>query len=472
MSGLTDALNRIRRATAGTPYEGALYIVGGYVRDRLLGREPNEDLDIVLEGDAIALARFLHERGLSSHHPVEYPRFGTVRIDVEGVPTEIVSARAESYESESRKPHTQPATLKDDALRRDFTVNTLIENLHNGRRLDLLGVGEADLRARVIRTPLDPDATFSDDPLRMLRAVRMATVLGFEIDPDCWSAIGRNLNRLKIISMERIRDEFLKIVGSPQIARGMNLLRECGLLDRFLPELSAMYGVTQNDFHLHDVWGHTLAAFDGLAEDAPLAGRLALLFHDVGKPATRTVGVDGFVHFYQHELVGAEMTREALRRLKLANDEIEQVVGLVSLHMRIGHYSPEWGDSAVRRLIRDAGERLDDLCALYDADRSATNLTFEGVQLEEFRARVDAIKAKEDILALDSPLDGREIMELLGIEAGPLVGEVKDYLLNEVIEGRLAQDDKPTARSLVLTKWPRREGGGGREDQAPAEPQT
>jgi poly(A) polymerase len=454
MSDLVHALNRIREHTSGAPYEGRLYIVGGYVRDILLGREPNEDIDIVLEGDALVLGRLLYERGVSSIHPVEYPRFGTVRLEIDGVPTELVSARAESYEPDSRKPDTRPATLLDDALRRDFTINTLMENLHTGERLDLLGVGESDLHACVIRTPTDPDVTFSDDPLRMLRAVRMATVLEFESDPQCWEAIQRNLDRLRIISMERIRDEFLKIVASPHIRRGMNLLRESGLLDLFLPELSRLHGVTQNDFHIYDVWDHTLAAFDGLAEGAPMAARLGLLFHDIGKPAARTVGEDGFVHFYQHELVGAEMTREALRRLKLPNDEIEQVARLVSLHMRIGHYTPEWGDAAVRRLIRDAGEQLDELCALYDADRSATNLVFEGVQLEQLRARIEAIRKKEDILALDSPLDGREIMDLLGIEPGPLVGEVKDYLLNEVIEGRLSQDDKATARRLILEKWP------------------
>ena len=453
MPSLSLALNRILDATRGTRYDGALYIVGGYVRDRVLGREPNEDVDIVLEVDAVELGRFLYDSGISSIHPVEYPRFGTVRLEIDGVPAELVSARAESYESDSRKPEVSPATLFDDALRRDFTINTLMENLHTGERLDLLGSGLRDLGARIVRTPLDPDVTFSDDPLRMLRAIRMATVLDFEIAPECWDGIRHNIHRLEIISQERIRDEFLKTVASPHVARGMNLLRDSGLLMAFLPELPEMYGVTQNEFHRYDVWEHTLQAFANLPPDTPIETRLALLFHDVGKPATRSIDEQGFVHFYQHEAVGAEMTRHALQRLKLSNAQIDEVGKLIALHMRIGTYTSEWGDAAVRRLMRDAGEHLDQLWLIYDADRSATNLIVPGVKHDEFLERIRRIREQLDIMAVKSPLTGDEIMELLGIGPGPLVGEVKDYLLNEVIEGRLSEDDREAARRIVVQNW-------------------
>src|SRR2546421_2571191 len=242
--------DKLREATRGTEYEGRLYLVGGIPRDRALGLPVSDDVDIVLEGDAPRLARFLASKGLSDHAPVTYPRFGTAMITVDGHAVELVSARSESYEATSRKPDVRPATLMDDVLRRDFTINTLLENLHTGERQDLTGRSLADLEAGIIRTPLEPKVTFYDDPLRMLRAIRFAVRFGFNIDAPTWQAIIEDSHRLSlmgpnppVVSAERIRDEFLKILLSVRVVRGLTLLRESGLLTQFFPELLRMVGV-------------------------------------------------------------------------------------------------------------------------------------------------------------------------------------------------------------------------------------
>jgi poly(A) polymerase len=453
MASLEGVLDKIRAATRGTEYAGRLFIVGGYVRDKILGRTPNEDVDLVLDGDALAVARLLRDKGVSEIEPVVYPRFGTALCIVDGLEVELVTARAESYDPDSRKPSVERASLTEDALRRDFTINTLMENLHTGERLDLLGSGEDDIKKGIIRTPTDPEVTFSDDPLRMLRAVRLAAVLGFEIEAECSRAIVDQAERLRIISQERIQEEFVKIVRAPRAAEGLNMLLESGVLDRFLPELAAMKGVTQNEFHRFDVWDHTIEALSNAPADLGLAGRLGILFHDVGKPATRTEGDDGFVHFYRHEEIGAEMARKALRRLRFSGDTVEAVARITELHMRTGNYTSEWGDAAVRRLIRDAGDLLSDLMAVYEADRQATTMTLAGADLEELRARIESIERAQDVMALEAPLDGGEIMELLRIGPGPEVGEVKAFLLNEVIEGNLGEGDKEKAMELVARRW-------------------
>ncbi|MCL6630958.1 MAG: tRNA nucleotidyltransferase, partial [Armatimonadetes bacterium] len=237
-------IDKIRDATRNTEYEGRLYLVGGIVRDEIMGRPTTEDVDIVLEGDALELAQFLFEKGIADHRPVTYPRFGTAMISVEGQSVELVSARRESYAPTSRKPDVELAGLYDDVLRRDFTINTLLENLHTGKILDLTGKALEDIRARVIRTPTRPDKTFHEDPLRMLRAIRFAVRLGFDIEAETWQAIVRNAPRLEIISMERIRDEFVKILLSDCPARGLRMLKESGLLREFAPEFLEMQGVT------------------------------------------------------------------------------------------------------------------------------------------------------------------------------------------------------------------------------------
>ncbi len=446
-------LNALRGTTRGTLYEGRLFLVGGFVRDKAMNLESaREDIDIVLEGDALDLARFYWERGVAQSHPVVYPRFGTAMIVVQGRDVELVTARVESYTPDSRSPdQVQPGTLADDALRRDFTINTLLENLHTGTITDPLGTAYADLDARIIRTPTDPALTFSDDPLRMLRAVRFAARFGFAIAPGTWEAMRANAGRLSIVSAERIQDEFGKTLLTPRAPLGMGLLKDGGLLAQFAPELLEMVGVTQNAFHVYDVWTHTLVALGSLPADASLTLRLAALLHDTGKPSTRTEDAEGRVHFYGHQDVSARMALALMQRLKFSNEAIDAVTKLVAEHMRVGEYHADWTDSAVRRLIRDLGPCLPELFALHAADVAGLSPDHQDIaRAHELRARIEAIQQHQDIAALTSPLTGQEIMALLDLKPGRRVGQIKDFLTNEVVEGRLAPDDKEGALRLAM----------------------
>lgn len=470
MGTTEDILEALRGATQGTEYEGRLFLVGGFVRDRVMGLPADtDDIDLVLEGDALALAEFFYERGVARFHPVVYPRFGTAMIVVgEGEDrrdVELVTARVESYAPDSRKPdQVKPGTLADDARRRDFTINTLLQNLHTGEISDPLGRAYADLEARIIRTPTDPLVTLKDDPLRMLRGVRFASRFGFTIEPFTWKGIRQSVTRLndvgtdgtRVISWERIRDEFCKTLMTARPAQGLELLREGGLLAQFATELMAMVGVTQNEFHAYPVWDHTLVALENLPPDASLTLRLATLLHDVGKPPTKGLNEEGRVSFYGHADVGAELARKFMQRLKFSNDEIAAVTRLVAQHMRIGEYKPAWTDAAVRRLIRDLGPQLDDLFTIHRVDVSALAPGHQDIsRAGELRERMEAVRREQDIAALTSPLDGGEIMRLLGVSAGRRVGEAKEFLTNEVVEGRLAPDDKEGAARLLRERFGR-----------------
>jgi poly(A) polymerase len=413
-----------------------------------------DDIDIVIEGDALALAQFLYEAKASSIFPVVYPRFGTAMIVVGGRNVELVTARVESYAPDSRKPDVvKPGTLREDAMRRDFTINTLLENLHTGEIEDPLGRGKADIDAGIIRTPTEPKLTFIDDPLRMLRAVRFTARFGFKIDPATWEAMIQSAERLAIASRERIRDEFCKMLMTPRAPFGMDLLRESGLLAQFAPELLEMVGVTQNKFHAYPVWEHTMVALGELPPDASLHLRLAVLMHDIGKPRTRSEDADGSVHFYHHQDVGAEMARELMIRLKFSNDEIAAVVKLVRSHMRIGEYKASWSDAAVRRLIRDLGAQLDNLFAIHRVDVLALAEEHQSTdRAVELRKRIEEIQQVQDVTTLKSPLDGDAIMKILDIGPGKLVRDAKDFLTAEVVEGRLAEDDVETATQLILQR--------------------
>ncbi len=458
---MCPVIEMLREATRGTEYEGRLFLVGGYPRDRLLGLPAPEDVDIVLEGDALQLARFLHSRGIADHAPVLYPRFGTAMITVAGHAVELVTARSEHYDISSRKPQVVPASLFEDARRRDFTINTLLENLHTGKMLDPLGCARRHLRMRLLKTPLPPKDTFFDDPLRMLRAVRFAVKLGFRIERSTWRAIRSEAHRLNlmgpdppVVSAERIRDEFVKILMSCDAARGLTLLAEGGLLAQFVPELVRTMGVTQDRWHLYDVWTHTLKALAALPPEASLELRLAVLLHDVGKPVTRTEDAKG-IHFYEHQFVGADIARSILQRLHFPNQTIQTVAELVRLHMRLGEPRPDAADAVIRRIIRDTAPYMDQLFALAEADRSAMAPDAPMTPLSLLRRRIEEVNRELNAARVQSPLDGREVMELLGVGPGPIVGAAKEYLVNEIIEGRLRHDDREGARA-ALFEWYRR----------------
>jgi poly(A) polymerase len=413
------------------------WVVGGYVRDQLLGFGPR-DPDVVVEGgSALKLAAHFAELA-GAPPPVTFERFGTAQVTLPDRLVEFVSARAESYPPDSRKPEVRPATLEEDLRRRDFTVNTLLMDL-DGKVHDRLGMAQADLAARILRTPADPLRTFSDDPLRMLRAVRLASQLGFELAPDLLPAMRQMKDRLvpPVISVERTADELRKMLISDRPRLALELLDEGGLLEVVLPELAACKGVTQGGYHTHDVYGHTLLAVGLTPPD--LVVRLAALFHDVGKPGTAT----GDGSFTGHEQVGAEIAQAALERLRFSQKEIDAVVTLVRLHLRPVFYRSEWTDGAVRRLARDAGAQLERLMALAGADLGASAYPHPE-KLDELKVRLGAVLSEQPS-RLTSPISGEDIMRALRIAPGPTVGRIKERLNELVLDGEV----EPTRKALL-----------------------
>ena len=403
------------------------WIVGGYVRDHLLGR-PHPDIDVVVEdGLGFELARRFAELA-GAGEPVIFERFGTAQVTVPGHLVDFVSARAESYVSDSRKPDVRGATLDEDLRRRDFTVNTLLMDF-DGHVHDPLGHGLADLKARVLRTPADPMKTFSDDPLRMLRAIRFAAQLGFELAPELQPAMREMKDRLvsPVVSVERVADELRKMLLSERPGLALELLDQAALLDAILPDVAACKGVHQGGYHTHDVFGHTVLTVAGTPSDILL--RLGALFHDVGKPAT--AGPDG--SFLGHDVLGAEMATHALERLRFPQKEIEAVALLVRLHLRPVFYTSEWSDGAVRRLAREAGPQLRRLMALARADIRASAYPHPE-KLDELQARLDAVLSEQPS-RMAAPVDGQDIMRVRRIGPGPEVGRIKQRLTELVIDG-------------------------------------
>ena len=411
------------------------WAVGGYVRDTLLGR-PHPELDIVVEGGrALEMAeRFAELAG--ARRPALFPRFGTAQVTWGDRLVEFASARAESYAPDSRKPFVRPAAVEEDLLRRDFTVNAMLMDFE-GRVQDPLD-GRRDLRRRLLRTPRPPEVTFSDDPLRMLRAIRFAAELDFELEASLLPAMRRMRERARppVVSVERITDELRKMLLSERPARALTLLDAGGLMETLLPEVFACHGVEQGSYHTHDVFGHTLLVVQKTVEVArpDLVLRLAALLHDVGKPRTATP--DGA--FHGHAEVGAEMAREALARLRFSNAEIDRVARLVQLHLRPVFYASEWGDGAVRRLARDAGDLLWTLMALARADVAASAYPFSR-KLDELEARLRAALS-ETPSRMRIPIRGGDIMRIRGLSPGPEVGRIKTALEELVLEGTLPPD--------------------------------
>jgi poly(A) polymerase len=430
-----EELRRLLKRAAAE-LDAQAWVVGGYVRDKLLER-PHPNPDVVVErGDAVKMAeRFAELSGAGP--PVIFERFGTAQVTLPGHLVEFVNARAESYAVDSRKPDVRPATLDEDLRRRDFTINTLLMDL-DGKLHDPLG-GRKDLEERILRTPTDPLRTFADDPLRMLRAVRFASELGFELAPDVLPAMRQMNGRLgpPVISAERIADELRQMLVSPRPRLAIELLDAGGLLDVVLPELAACQGVPQSGYHTHDVFGHTLLTVERVPPD--LVTRLAALFHDVGKPSTATA--DGA--FAGHENVGAELARSALERLRFSQKEMDTVVKLVRLHLRPVYYSSEWSDGAVRRLARDAGPQLDRLMALARADIGASAYP-EPEKLDELQARIQEVLSEQPS-RLAPLVTGEDVMRVRGISPGPEVGRIKRRLEELVIDGEVAP-----AREAVL----------------------
>ncbi len=437
-----------------------LYLVGGTVRDTLLHGRTNNDLDFATSAHPSETRRVLE--GWADDLWMTGARFGTVSANKDDCKLEITTFRSDTYTPDSRHPEVAYGRdIEADLARRDFTVNAMAVRVPDYRFVDPFG-GLSDLAARRLRTPIDPEVSFSDDPLRMVRLARFVAVLDAEADPEAFKAATTMADRIDGISRERIREELDRLIVAPAQARGMDLLVDTGLADRFIPEIPALRMQRDPIHHHKDVYAHTLAVVDN-CDPSDRILRLAALFHDIGKPATREFHPDGKVSFHHHEVVGARMTRKRMTALKYPRSEVEQVSDLVFLHLRFhGYAEGVWTDAAVRRYVRDAGspEQLRRLNALTRADVTTRNKAKErrlARAMDDLEARIERLSKEEELAKLRPALDGNQIMRQLGIKPGPLVGQAYRMLLDARIErGPMTEEEA----SKLLDEWAREQGLG------------
>lgn len=442
----------------------SLWMVGGSVRAALRGEEIADELDFTTDARPEESLEIL---GAFSGGRVWKTGFeyGTVGAERNGARVEVTTLRSEVYREESRKPNVVfTDSLEEDLSRRDFTINAIAVAVPSGRVIDPFG-GLNDLRARRLRTPLEPEVAFSDDPLRMLRALRFVSTLGFRVDDAVLAAISQMGQRLAIVARERIRDEFEKLMLGADPSRALELAVARGLADQFIPEISALE-LEQDPVHRHkDVLRHTLAVLANVcsmdAGEPDLALRLAAVFHDVGKPNTRRITSDG-VTFHHHEVVGARLTEARLTELRFPSRVVEEVRDLVAMHMRFHTYRLGWSDSAVRRYVRDAGGLLGELNTLVRCDcttRNPAKARKLGDRMDDLEARIAQLAAHEELSRLRPALDGHQVMEHLGIPPGPAVGEALDFLMEvRMEEGEITEEE--AYRHLVDWWKGRREEDG------------
>ena len=433
------------------------YVVGGYVRDIFLER-PSNDIDVVVVGSGIKVADALRRKLGRKAHISVFRNFGTAQVKYKNMEVEFVGARRESYSHDSRKPIVEDGTLEDDQNRRDFTINAMaiqLNKAHFGELVDPFG-GIDDLEDGIIRTPLDPDITFSDDPLRMMRCVRFATQLRFFIEDETFEALSRNAHRLEIISGERISDELNKIMLSPQPSRGFVDLQRSGLLTLILPEHAALYIVETRNGRAHkNNFYHTLEVLDNVARKSDnLWLRWAALLHDVGKTRSKRWDPAQGWTFHNHNYLGAKMVPEIFRRLKEPMDaKMKYVQKLVDLHMRpIAIADEEVTDSAVRRLMNDAGDDIDDLMTLCEADITSKNQVRKQQFLENFRMvreKLADLKERDYKRLLQPCIDGNEIMEMFHLQPCREVGALKQCLKDAVLDNKVENEREPLMQLLM-----------------------
>lgn len=450
-------LRKIGRAAAGLNMP--CYLIGGFVRDKILGRD-TKDLDIVCIGDGIALAEAVAQRLSPSPQVNFFRNFGTAQIKFQDVEIEFVGARRESYRDSSRKPEVEPGTMEDDQNRRDFTINALAISLNEadfGTLIDPFH-GQADLNAKIIRTPLEPDRTFSDDPLRMMRAIRFANQLEFTIEPEILASIQRNAHRISIVSMERITVEFNKILLCHKPSIGLDLLYRAGLMELIFPQAVALAGAEYIDGKGHkDNFYHTLQVVDNIAphtEDLWL--RWAALLHDIGKPPTKRFEAGHGWTFHGHEVVGGRMVPKIFSQFKLPTHEPMRFVRkLVELHLRpISLTKENISDSAIRRLLFDAGEDFDALMTLCKADITSKNAQKVKRYLHNFelvQKRAAEVEASDQLRNWQPPITGEKIMEVFQLPPGRQVGELKTAIREAILDG-IIPNDYDAAFAFMLEK--------------------
>lgn len=425
------------------------YAVGGYLRDRILNREKSEgslgkELDFLIIGDGVRFAELLSSR-LQTRDITVYRNFGTALINFQEFKLEFVGARKESYASDSRNPKVEKATFDEDIRRRDFTINTLafsINQKHYGEIIDSFN-GLLDIEKKLIRTPSDPSITFSDDPLRIMRAFRFASQLNFSVDETLLTAANSMRDRLKIVSPERIVEEFLKIIQSDKPSIGLALMYKTGVMETLYPEISAMAGVDQKkEYHHKDVFWHTLQVVDNVAQSSnDVWLRIAALFHDIAKPLTKRFDEDSGWSFHGHEEVGARIIKKLFKKYRFPLQKVDYVEKLIRLHLRpIALVDEEVTDSAIRRLIVGAGDDLEDLIALCKADITSKNQE----KIKEYAANYDIVVQKihevnerDKLRAFQSPVRGDEIMEVFDLSPCKGVGIIKNEIEEAILEGEI-----------------------------------